>query len=226
MHLSEGVLTLPVLAGCWALAAAGTAIGLKRLPDEKLPLAAVLGALFFVASTLHLPVGLGSVHLVLNGLVGLLLGWAVFPVLLVALALQALLLGFGGLAVLGANVLLMAGPGLLAHLLLRRWLGRGGARGATACGAFSAVIGIGGAALLAMALLLLAGGRSFERLALLIGAAHLPVLLAEAVIGALALRALAARAPGWLIAAGTRLADAAQPAAPVEPAATHPAKRA
>lgn len=198
MHLSEGVLTLPVLAGCWALAAAGTVIGLRRLPDERLPLAAVLGALFFVASTLHLPVGLGSVHLVLNGLVGLLLGWAVFPVLLVALVLQALLLGFGGLAVLGANLLLMAAPGLLAHALLRRRLGRPGGQQAALCGALSAVVGIGGSALLAMSLLLLAGGRSFERLAVLVGLAHVPVLLAEALIGAFALRALAARAPLWL----------------------------
>lgn len=198
MHLSEGVLPPAVLGACWLVAAAGVAVGLRRLPDDRLPLAAVLGALFFVASTLHLPVGVGSVHLVLNGLVGLLLGWPVFPVLGVALLLQAVLFGFGGLAVLGANLVLMAGPGLLAHVLLRRWLADPRPRGAAACGALTAVIGIGGAALLAAALLLLAGGRSFERLAVLVGLAHVPVMLAEAVIGAFALRALAQRAPAWL----------------------------
>ncbi|WVM89838.1 energy-coupling factor ABC transporter permease [Halopseudomonas pachastrellae] len=73
-----------------------------------MPLAALLGAAFMVASTLHMPVGVGSVHLILNGLAGLLLGWAVFPLFFVALLLQAALFSFGGFTVLGANLLIMA----------------------------------------------------------------------------------------------------------------------
>lgn len=123
MHLADGVLSAPLLIAGAALSAAGVALGLRSLREEKLPLAALLGAAFFVASTIHVPVGPGSVHLVLNGLAGLLLGWAVFPVLCVALLLQAALFSFGGFAVLGANLLAVALPGVLAHYLLRSRLG-------------------------------------------------------------------------------------------------------
>lgn len=78
MHLSEGVLHLPVLAGAGVVAAAGVAIGIRQLDTSRLSLAALFGAAFFVAGTIHVPIGVSSVHLILNGLAGLFLGWAVF----------------------------------------------------------------------------------------------------------------------------------------------------
>ena len=68
MHLSEGVLHTPVLLAGVALAAIGVAVGLRRLDSERLPLTALFAAAFFVASTIHVPVGIGSVHLILNGM--------------------------------------------------------------------------------------------------------------------------------------------------------------
>ena len=88
-------------------------IGLKRLNSQQLPLTALFAAAFFVAGTIHVPVGIGSVHLILNGMAGLFLGWAVFPAFLIALVLQALLFSFGGFAVLGINLCVMALPALL-----------------------------------------------------------------------------------------------------------------
>lgn len=198
MHLSEGVLPLPLLAGCWVVAAAGVVQGLRRLRDERLPLAALLGAAFFVASTVHVPAGVGSVHLILNGVCGLLLGGAALPVLAVALLLQAVLFSFGGLAVLGANLLIMGLPALAVHVLLGPLVRRGGPRAAMTAGVLAGVIGIGGAAVLAAALLLLAGGRQLHDLAGLLVLAHVPVLLADAAIGALLLPGLRRLAPGAL----------------------------
>lgn len=196
MHLAEGVLSAPLLAASAALAAGGVALGLRRLREEQLPLAALLGAVFFVACTIHVPVGVGSVHLVLNGLAGLLLGWAVFPVLCVALLLQAALFSFGGFAVLGANLLIMALPGVAAHYLLRRHLGAAmGRPHALLAGALCGVIGIGGAALLAGALLALSGGRVFGELIVLFGLAHLPVMAVDAAIGAFTVAALVRMMP-------------------------------
>ena len=54
-------------------------------------------------------------HLILNGLLGLLLGWAAFPAILVGLALQALLFQYGGLIVLGVNTFNMAMPAVVCH---------------------------------------------------------------------------------------------------------------
>lgn len=78
MHLSEGVLHTPILLAGAVLAVAGIAVGLRRLESERLPLTALLPLHFFVAGTIHVPVGIGSVHLILNGMAGLFLGWAVF----------------------------------------------------------------------------------------------------------------------------------------------------
>jgi cobalt/nickel transport system permease protein len=124
MHVSEGILPPVILLAGGIAAVAGTAVGLKALRDEDIPKAAVLTAGFFVASLVHVPVGVGSMHLVLNGLMGVMLGWAAFPAILVGLFLQALLFGFGGLTVLGVNVTIMAWPAVMVGLIIRRLLVR------------------------------------------------------------------------------------------------------
>jgi cobalt/nickel transport system permease protein len=102
-HIPDGVATIPVLAAGAAITVGGLAWGLRALSPERMPRVAVLSAVFFVASLIHLPVGPASVHLILNGLMGAVLGAAAFPAIVVALLLQAVLFGFGGLAVLGVN---------------------------------------------------------------------------------------------------------------------------
>jgi cobalt/nickel transport system permease protein len=213
VHLAEGVLSAPVLVASAVLAVGAVAYGLRRLDDDQLPLAALLGAVFFVASTIHVPVGVGSVHLVLNGLAGLLLGWAVVPVVLVALLLQAALFSFGGFAVLGANVLILALPAVAAHYALRGLAVPGAARGRLLlAGALAGVLGIGGAALVAALLLTASGGRALADLVGLLALAHLPVMLIDATIGALALALLARLAPHVLTRALPRAAAAAMAA--------------
>ena len=88
MHISEGILSAPVLISGGALTVVGTAIGLKRLDYDRIMGVAIMAATFFVAALIHVPLGPGSVHLVLNGLLGVVLGWACFPAILIALLLQ------------------------------------------------------------------------------------------------------------------------------------------
>ncbi|MFZ5829725.1 MAG: cobalt transporter CbiM [Planctomycetota bacterium] len=126
MHIYEGVLTATtqgklVLAGGWALTAVGIGIGLYRMDYERIPRVAVLASVFYVVSMIHVPAGVTAEHLVLNGLMGLILGWAAFPAVFVALLLQALILPqFSGPLVLGVNTLIMAFPGVVCHYLFRR----------------------------------------------------------------------------------------------------------
>jgi cobalt/nickel transport system permease protein len=122
MHISEGVLSGPILISGGALAAAGTAIGLKNLDYDRIAKAGILAAVFFVAALIHVPIGPTNAHLILNGLVGLLLGWAAFPVILVALVLQAILFQFGGITALGVNTMIMALPAVICSLLFSRFL--------------------------------------------------------------------------------------------------------
>lgn len=119
MHIADGVLATPVLLAGMVMTLAGTTLGLKKLDDDKIPFAAVLSACFFVASLIHVPLGPSSVHLIFNGLIGLLLGWLAFPVMLIALLLQAMFFGFGGVLVLGVNCLNIALPAVMVGALLR-----------------------------------------------------------------------------------------------------------
>ncbi|MBK5932089.1 cobalt transporter CbiM [Halochromatium salexigens] len=123
-HIPDGVLSAPVLISGALVSTGLLGVALRRLREAELPQAAVLAAAFFVASLISVPLGPSSVHLLLNGLMGLLLGWAAVPAIFVALLLQAVFFGFGGLLVLGVNTLNLALPALLVARLLRPMLQR------------------------------------------------------------------------------------------------------
>ena len=182
MHIAEGVLSPAVLGGGAVLALAGTAQGLRRLEYDRLVAVGILSAAFFVASLIHVPVGLASAHLVLNGLVGVLLGWAAFPSILVALLLQALLFQFGGITVLGVNTFTMGFAAVASWYVFRAVCrlcpGMGGVR----AGAFmGGALGVALAAVLT-ALALPFTDEGFWLAAQLLLLAHLPVMLAEGLI--------------------------------------------
>lgn len=119
MHIAEGVLSGPVLIGGATATFIGTAIGLKKIEYKDMPKVAVLSSAFFVASFIHIPVGPTSAHLILNGLAGIVLGWASFPALLLALFLQAVLFQFGGFTTLGVNTATMASSSVLCFLIFK-----------------------------------------------------------------------------------------------------------
>ena len=120
MHIVDGALSIPVLVTGAGLTVIGVAIGLKKMDYDNLPLVGVLASVFFIASYIHLPLGFSSVHLIMNGLLGILLGWVAFPALLVALLLQVIFFGFGGLLVLGVNTLNIALPAVITYYLCYR----------------------------------------------------------------------------------------------------------
>jgi cobalt/nickel transport system permease protein len=124
VHIPDGILPLPATLGGFLLAGGLLALSLariRRLPDPRaaVPGAAMLTAAFFLASLIHFPLPPMSVHLVLNGLMGALLGWFAFPAIVVGLFLQAVMFGHGGLTTLGVNACLLGLPALLAFALLR-----------------------------------------------------------------------------------------------------------
>ena len=125
MHIAEGMLSgtpqgIAVLGAGVAVAAAGTLMGLRKLDYERVPQVAMLSAVFFVVSLVQVPLAGVSVHLVLTGLVGLVLGWAAFPAVLIALVLQAVFASEGGLTTLGLNTMNMAAPAVICYGLFHR----------------------------------------------------------------------------------------------------------
>ncbi|MFO7965772.1 MAG: cobalt transporter CbiM [Desulfobacterales bacterium] len=182
MHISEGVLSGPVLVSGYALAAAGTALGLKKLDYEKIAQVGILGASFFVASLIHIPIGPANAHLILNGIVGLLLGWGAFPAILVALTLQAVLFQFGGITPLGVNTVIMAVPAVTGFYLFG-WMVRR-KPDLTAVAAFFCGFGaVFFSAIIAGAALMFTED-DFLKIAYLLVAAHLPVMVVEGIVTA------------------------------------------
>jgi len=182
MHISEGVLSGPVLISGGALAAAGTAIGLKNLDYDRIARAGMLSAAFFVAALIHVPVGPANAHLILNGLVGLLLGWAAFPAILVALVLQAILFQFGGITALGVNTMIMALPAVLCYIVCSPFLHKKSALAlpaAFACGFLSVLLSA-----LVLGLALVFTEENFFEVSAIVIVAHIPVMIIEGIVTA------------------------------------------
>jgi len=196
MHISEGVLSGPVLLSGAALTAAGTAVGLKKLDYDQIAKAGMLSGAFFIASLIHVPLGPTSVHLIMNGIVGLLLGWAAFPAILVALALQAVFFQFGGITTLGVNTVIMALPAVFCFCLFAPLLRRSQAvmlTAAFACGFLSVLMGG-----IIVGLALMFTEEKFFEVAAAVLATHLPVMIIEGIVTALCVAFLKKVQPSML----------------------------
>jgi cobalt/nickel transport system permease protein len=180
MHISEGVLSGPVLLSGAAIALAGTGIGLKKIEYDRIVHVAILASSFFVASLIHVNIGPASAHLILNGIVGLLLGFAAFPAILTALLLQAILFQYGGLTTLGVNVVIMAVPCVLSHYLFMPLIGRSPKLTFTA-GFLAGFVSILLSSLLLGSALWLSNQGFFE-LSLTIIMANIPIMIIEGII--------------------------------------------
>ncbi len=192
MHIPDGILPVSFAAGGWIAAGALVALSVRRIearPDPRagVPRAAMMTAVFFAASLVHIPVPPTSVHLMLSGLMGAMLGWFAIPAIMVGLFFQAVMFGHGGLTTLGVNGIILGLPALAAFGLTRLFAGSGGSL-VRILVAFAA--GAGGVAL-GVALftaILLAGmpaelDAGSERAAILaLALAHLPLIVAEGLV--------------------------------------------
>lgn len=122
MHISEGVLEPTILIGGAVASAIFVGLALKNLKHQDIPKTAVLSALFFIASFIHVPIGVTSVHLLLGGLVGIFLGFGAFLAIFVALFLQGVLFGYGGITTLGINTLILALPTIVSFYIVQKRL--------------------------------------------------------------------------------------------------------
>jgi len=182
MHISDGVLPISVTVGGYIAGAALVAWSAGRTHSEELPKLAVVTAAFFVASLVHVPFGPTSVHLIVPGLTGALLGPPAFLSIGLGLLLQSFLFQFGGLTALGANALMMGLPALACGWFFQRYKGRTQLRQAIV-GGLSGSLGTALAAII-LAIFLFTGGEDFFGVAKIALLAHVPVILIEGVVSA------------------------------------------
>jgi cobalt/nickel transport system permease protein len=181
-HIPDGVLSMPVLVAGGVIAAGAVAIGLKRISDQEIPRVAILASGFFALSLFALPVGPSSVHLLLGGLMGIVLGTAIFPAVCVALLLQAVMFGFGGLTTLGVNIVNIALPGAIIGALAAPMIARANATGA------AVIAGLASAACVACTGLLVALSLSLSSTDYMLSArvmiaTYFPLMVVEGLVG-------------------------------------------
>ncbi|AMW28111.1 cobalt transporter CbiM [Arthrospira platensis] len=124
MHISEGIIPAQICLAGYGITGLVTWYSLRQInrqanPTANIPKASLLTAAFFVASSIHIPIPPASVHLVLNGLLGAILGYYAFPAILIGLIFQAIIFGHGGLTTLGINGIIMGIPAIIAAVIFQ-----------------------------------------------------------------------------------------------------------
>jgi cobalt/nickel transport system permease protein len=122
MHIPDGLLPPSVCISGYAITGGITWFSLRQIKkqpnyQEQIPKASLLTAAFFVASLIHIPIPPFSIHLVLNGMMGLILGYYSFPAILIGLLFQTIFFQHGGLSTLGINGIIMGFPALIASYI-------------------------------------------------------------------------------------------------------------
>ena len=124
MHIAEGVLPIYLVVLGWIFTFIFLAISvnnLKKAP-EKISLTSLFTCLCFIASLIHIPIGPTNVHLTLNGITGLILGYVSYLAIFIALFFQSIFFNFGGLLVLGINTFNIAFPALIFYFLFKKFI--------------------------------------------------------------------------------------------------------
>jgi len=199
VHIGPQILQPEWAAGGFAVAAVVVLLGLWKVNEREIPRIGVLTAAFFVASSVHIPLGGVSVHLLLNGLTGVILRWRAPLAVAVGLTLQTFLLSHGGPDALGVNFLVQTVPALFAGVAFRPLF--------RTMPAFAAGASVGGGTAVLTVLLHavvlylgvnVADDEPRKWIAGVSLAAHLPVIVIEAVGVGFACRVLAKAKPEWL----------------------------
>jgi cobalt/nickel transport system permease protein len=198
MHIPDGILPAAASVAGYATTAGATWYSIRKInesenPQESVPKAALLTAAFFVASWVHIPIPPTSVHLVLNGLLGVVLGYYAFPAILIGLFFQAVMFQHGGLTSLGVNATMMGIPALLAYFVfkLRFHLKLGDNRVWTGIfGFLGGAFGLGIAVLMAFTILITTIPGNIDVAAerssiMALTLAHVPLILIEGLFTAL-----------------------------------------
>jgi len=183
LHIPDGILTAGLSITGYSLSLGITAAVLwknkRRFLLHSMTKISLVAAVVFTSSLIHIPMGFTSVHFTFTPLAGILLGPSSFLAVFLALFLQWLLLGHGGIVTLGVNAFNMGAAALIAYFIFSALCSLGSDRKTFLVSA--AVIAGVTATFTTVSLgsaFLIAGGFPAETYALLLFA-HLPVFAGE-----------------------------------------------
>jgi len=197
MHLADGVLSTPVIIATYGASIGSLSIGAKGIEDEDIPKISLMSATFFAASLISIPVPPTSVHPLLCGLIGIILGKRAALAFFPALLLQALLFKHGGITSLGANTIMLFIPAYISYLLYNKLPIKKDLIRAGFVGAVSVIMTV----IILIILLALTDQRfaqgdfSVVKIAIV---GHLPILIGESIITGFAVQFIEKNKPNWI----------------------------
>jgi len=196
MHIADGVLNAPTIAATYAGTAMMLGWSLKDMGEEEIPKISLTTGTFFAVSLISIPVGPSSIHPLMVGIVGVMLGRRATLAFFIGLLLQALLFQHGGITSLGANTLMLAIPALAARQVYLRLplatLAKGMVAGALATALTVTLLIL----ILTVSQPLFAQGTLSVVRILIVG--HVPLVVIEAVVTGFALQLMTRAKPDWL----------------------------
>ncbi|MEA3281713.1 MAG: cobalt transporter CbiM [Euryarchaeota archaeon] len=184
VHISDGVLDPWLWESGWVITVIILAYALSKMKTDDVPKLSVITAAVFVASLIHMQVGPTSVHFVLNGFAGVMLGILAFPCIFVALVMQYFLFQHGGVTTIGINTFNMGIPALITYLIFKTGtkldIRPETKSKVTLFGVIAGGVGVV-LALLLLAAELITTGEEFYETTVLVVTAHLPIIAIEAI---------------------------------------------
>jgi cobalt/nickel transport system permease protein len=182
VHISDGILAPWIWGSGWVITAAILAYTLSKMKIDDVPKISVITAAVFVASLIHFQAGPTSVHLILSGFAGVTLGILAYPCIFIAVVMQAFLFQHGGVTTIGINTVNMGVPALISFFIFRAGmkLNVGISKNEILFGAIAGGTAVALAVLL-LAVELLVTGEEFTEVTTFVVAAHIPVILVEAI---------------------------------------------
>lgn len=181
MHITDAVLPPETLASGFLLAGGWIGWTARKLDADDMPRLAVMSSAFFVGSFIHVPLAFTSVHLVLNALVGVILGVHAMLAIGLGLVFQKLLLGHGGITTIGVNTCIMGFPAVLMGWAYRAFLRNRPTGWQAGGGALLTAVTVVASAL-AAAFVLTTAGEEYRAVAGAFLVGHTPIVLTEAAI--------------------------------------------
>lgn len=183
MHLSDGVLSTAAVIATSAIAGGMLVKAFKDVKEEEIPKISLMTATFFTFALISFPVGPSTVHPLLGGLIGIMLGTRSTIAIFIGLLLQAILFQHGGLTTLGMNTIMVSIPAIIAHKLFAGLLvkKKNISLSAGLAGASSVILTV---AILSIVLFLSSSGygEGFLSVINILAIGHIPLAIGEAIL--------------------------------------------
>jgi cobalt/nickel transport system permease protein len=192
VHIADGVLPFPLIAASWVVLVLLVLWAWRDLNEYTIPKVGLFTAALFVASQIHIRIGPGSVHLLLTGIAGIVLGRLAIVSVLVAVVFQALLFAHGGFSTIGVNALQLGWSAVIVGLAWRAFAKPTAWWGAFA-GGFACALSVAWYA--AFVWFGIPDSRNFVLLAI---GWHVPIVVIEAIGTGIVVAYLAKVKPDWV----------------------------